>query len=99
MSPGGQGRNSFEDLASEGVSNTRSSDTDHVGPTTTFTRNERVLCYLGSMIYKVKIPKVDNWDEATTRIGFIGPHFFVHYKGWKQTRVSVTFPLNDPRRI
>ena len=64
-------------------------------PTTTFTQNERVLCYHGPMIYEAKILKIDNWDEATTRTGSVGPHFFVHYKGWKQTRVSVTFPLND----
>ena len=29
MSPGGQEQNSFEDLASEGVSGARSSDIDH----------------------------------------------------------------------
>ena len=44
------------------------------------------------MIYEAKILKLDNWDENT---GTVGPHFFVHYKGWKQTRVSVTLPSND----
>ena len=58
--------------------------------TTTFTQNERVLCYHGPMIYEAKILKIDNWDEANTKTGTVGPHFFVHYKGWKQTRVSVT---------
>ena len=65
--------------------------------TTTFTQNERVLCYHGPMIYEAKILKIDNWDESTTRSGSIGPHFFVHYKGWKQTQVSVTLPPNDAR--
>jgi mortality factor 4-like protein 1 len=60
--------------------------------TTTFTQNERVLCYHGPMIYEAKILKLDNWDVAT---GTAGPHFFVHYKGWKQTRVSVTLLPND----
>ena len=49
------------------------------------------------MIYEAKILKIDNWDEATTRSGSIGPHFFVHYKGWKQTQVSVALPPNDAR--
>ncbi|KAF9782798.1 MRG-domain-containing protein [Thelephora terrestris] len=53
--------------------------------TTTFTQNERVLCYHGPMIYEAKILKIDNWDETTTKTGTVGPHFFVHYKGWKQT--------------
>ena len=64
-------------------------------PTTTFTQNERVLCYHGPMIYEAKILKIDNWDETTTKSGSVGPHFFVHYKGWKQTRVSVALPFHD----
>ena len=60
---------------------------------TTFTQNERVLCYHGPMIYEAKILKIDNWDETNTKTGTLGPHFFVHYKGWKQTRVSVTLRL------
>ena len=62
--------------------------------TTTFTQNERVLCYHGPMIYEAKILKIDNWDETSTRTGSIGPHFFVHYKGWKQTRVPFTLQLD-----
>ncbi|KAF9643274.1 MRG-domain-containing protein [Thelephora ganbajun] len=63
--------------------------------TTTFAQNERVLCYHGPMIYEAKILKIGNWDETNTKIGTVGPHFFVHYKGWKQTRVSVALPLNN----
>ena len=62
--------------------------------TTTFTQNERVLCYHGPMIYEAKILKIDNWDETSSRTGTFGPHFFVHYKGWKQTRVPIAFPLD-----
>ncbi|KAF8621715.1 hypothetical protein AX15_007575 [Amanita polypyramis BW_CC] len=47
--------------------------------------SERVLCYHGPLIYEAKILKTDNFTEATTTTGFIGPHYFVHYKGWKQT--------------
>lgn len=64
--------------------------------TTTFTQNERVLCYHGPMIYEAKILKIDNWDDSTTKSGAVGPHFFVHYKGWKQTRVSATPRLMMP---
>ncbi|EPQ53213.1 MRG-domain-containing protein [Gloeophyllum trabeum ATCC 11539] len=51
----------------------------------TYAVNERVLCYHGPLIYEAKILKVENWDETTTQLGSVGPHYFVHYKGWKQT--------------
>ena len=47
--------------------------------------NERVLCYHGPLIYEAKVLKAENWDQETTKSGIPGPHFFVHYKGWKQT--------------
>jgi mortality factor 4-like protein 1 len=52
---------------------------------TTFDVNERVLCYHGPLIYEAKILEVAIWDETTTKVDSIGPHFHVHYKGWKQT--------------
>jgi len=51
--------------------------------------NEAVLCYHGPLIYEAKVLKVENWDENTTKLGSTGPHYFVHYKGWKQTCVAV----------
>ncbi|OCH89940.1 MRG-domain-containing protein [Obba rivulosa] len=51
----------------------------------TFVQNERVLCYHGPLVYEAKILKVEHWDEATTKTGILGPHYLVHYKGWKQT--------------
>lgn len=52
----------------------------------TFAPNERVLCYHGPLIYEAKVLKAENWDERTAKApGLIGPHYFVHYKGWKQT--------------
>ncbi|CAD6572979.1 MAG: Esa1p-associated factor [Tremellales sp. Tagirdzhanova-0007] len=27
----------------------------------------------------------ENWTESNTLLGTIGPHYFIHYKGWKQT--------------
>lgn len=58
-------------------------------PIQTYSPNERVLCYHGPLIYEAKVLKVENWDETSTKIGTIGPHYFVHYKGWKQTWVAV----------
>jgi len=37
------------------------------------------------MVYEAKILKLENWDETSSKNGQVGPHFFVHYKGWKQT--------------
>jgi mortality factor 4-like protein 1 len=51
----------------------------------TYAVNERVLCYHGPLIYEAKILKMETWDETTTKADSIGPHFLVHYKGWKQT--------------
>ncbi|KAF8840444.1 MRG-domain-containing protein [Paxillus ammoniavirescens] len=50
-----------------------------------FIVNERVLCYHGPLIYEAKILKTEVWDESNTKLAGVGPHFFVHYKGWKQT--------------
>ncbi|KAG8885824.1 Esa1p-associated factor [Tulasnella sp. 332] len=46
---------------------------------------ERVLCYHGPLMYEAKVLKAQNFDETNTTTGTIGPHYFVHYKGWKQT--------------
>lgn len=53
-----------------------------------FATNERVLCYHGPLIYEAKVLKTDNYTESTSPTGRTGPHYFVHYKGWKQTYVS-----------
>jgi len=29
--------------------------------------------------------RTETWDETNTKLGTVGPHYFVHYKGWKQT--------------
>ncbi|EDR08717.1 uncharacterized protein LACBIDRAFT_297214 [Laccaria bicolor S238N-H82] len=51
----------------------------------TFVVNERVLCYHGPLVYEAKVLKTTVFDETTTLTGVMGPHYFVHYKGWKQT--------------
>jgi len=47
----------------------------------TYAEDERVLCYHGPMIYEAKVLKSANMNEKDMQ----GPHYFVHYKGWKQT--------------
>lgn len=50
-----------------------------------FTVGERILCYHGPLVYEAKILKAETWDETNTKLSTVGSHFFVHYKGWKQT--------------
>ncbi|KAI0060498.1 MRG-domain-containing protein [Artomyces pyxidatus] len=50
-----------------------------------YSAGERVLCYHGPLIYEAKVLKTETWDELNTKLGSVGPHYFVHYKGWKQT--------------
>ncbi|CAH1756611.1 11613_t:CDS:2 [Entrophospora sp. SA101] len=50
----------------------------------TFVENEVVLCFHGPLIYEAKILKVKSFGHES-KTGKLGPHFFVHYKGWKKT--------------
>src|SRR6266702_5403930 len=61
--------------------------------TQSFAVGERVLCYHGPLIYESKILKGEVWDEANTKLETVGPHYLVHYKGWKQTCVTTHIPL------
>ncbi|CAG8552981.1 7036_t:CDS:2 [Diversispora eburnea] len=47
-----------------------------------FKENERILCYHGPMIYEAKILQYDKHHPKT---GLAGPHYLIHYKGWKNT--------------
>ncbi|EEB92780.1 hypothetical protein MPER_08664 [Moniliophthora perniciosa FA553] len=48
--------------------------------------NERCLCYHGPLIYEAKILNVEiNENTPNAKTGQLGPHYYVHYKGWKQT--------------
>ncbi|KAF5325105.1 hypothetical protein D9619_009662 [Psilocybe cf. subviscida] len=53
--------------------------------TPTYVAQEHVLCYHGPLIYEAKVLKTKTYDEASTTTGVVGPHYLVHYKGWKQT--------------
>ena len=47
------------------------------------------LIYTGRPLRVRKNPYIEDWNENTTKLGTIGPHYFVHYKGWKQTCVII----------
>lgn len=50
-----------------------------------YTENEKVLCFHGPLIYSAKILKAEKWTGDDNRLGAVGPHYFVHYDGWKKT--------------
>jgi mortality factor 4-like protein 1 len=50
--------------------------------------NEKVLCFHGPLIYEAKVLKTLFMEEPSTVTGVAGWHYFVHYKGWKQTYVD-----------
>ncbi|KAG4102137.1 MRG-domain-containing protein [Neocallimastix lanati (nom. inval.)] len=50
----------------------------------TFSEDEKVLCFHGPLIYEAKILKGELWENKQIEKDN-GPHYYVHYKGWKQT--------------
>lgn len=54
---------------------------------TTYAQNERVLCYHGPLMYEAKVLKAEVLETGNAKTGSGGIHYFVHYKGWKQTCV------------
>jgi len=49
----------------------------------TFNEDEKVLCFHGPLIYEAKILKGELWENKQIEKDN-GPHYYVHYKGWKQ---------------
>ena len=58
----------------------------------TYLPNERVLCYHGPLIYEAKVMKVKVFEDNNIVVPAVGPHYLVHYKGWKQTWVQFLTP-------
>ncbi|GAA6001761.1 hypothetical protein JCM10207_002303 [Rhodosporidiobolus poonsookiae] len=54
-------------------------------PKLAYAENERVLCFHGPLMYEAKILKAELWEPGKSKSGQVGPHYYVHYKGWKQT--------------
>ncbi|CAG8526646.1 3009_t:CDS:2 [Acaulospora morrowiae] len=50
-----------------------------------FKEGERILCYHGPMIYEAKVLQFDTFDTKHPKSGLTGPHYLIHYKGWKNT--------------
>ncbi|KAJ2456187.1 Esa1p-associated factor [Coemansia sp. RSA 2336] len=50
-----------------------------------FRPNERILCFHGPLLYEAKVVKAEMRDGSDPDAPEPGPHYFVHYKGWKQT--------------
>ncbi|KAG9299537.1 hypothetical protein G9A89_020708 [Geosiphon pyriformis] len=48
-----------------------------------FKEKEDVLCFHGPLLYEAKVLKAEIWTLGDSEIGNIGPHYYVHYKGWK----------------
>ncbi|KAJ3244627.1 Esa1p-associated factor [Chytriomyces hyalinus] len=49
-----------------------------------FTEGERILCFHGPLLYEAKVLKTD-FRHGKANPAENGPHYFIHYKGWKQT--------------
>ncbi|PVU88671.1 hypothetical protein BB560_006349 [Smittium megazygosporum] len=48
-------------------------------------QGERVLCFHGPFLYEAKVIKAEFWEKDDSDKLETGPHYFIHYKGWKQT--------------
>ncbi|KAJ3414573.1 Esa1p-associated factor [Chytridiales sp. JEL 0842] len=53
-------------------------------PDLAFAENERILCFHGPLLYEAKVLKGEMWTGKPNPEDD-GPHYFIHYKGWKQT--------------
>ncbi|PKY38735.1 MRG-domain-containing protein [Rhizophagus irregularis] len=60
-------------------------DTETTDQKLNFEQNELVLCFHGPLLYEAKILKAENWGPEDSESGDTGPHYYVHYKGWKKT--------------
>ncbi|CEP13820.1 hypothetical protein [Parasitella parasitica] len=56
-------------------------DSSNIERSFSYQENEKVLCFHGPLIYEAKILE-KNWMEDPEATG---PHYYVHYKGWKKS--------------
>ncbi|KAG7530765.1 hypothetical protein FFLO_04807 [Filobasidium floriforme] len=50
-----------------------------------YTQKENVLCFHGPLIYEAQVLDTVEWDAKETKSGVVGPHYRVHYKGWRKS--------------
>jgi len=72
--------------SSSTIKNSKDLDSDNIGldHPLIFNEDEKVLCFHGPLIYEAKILKGELWENKQIEKDN-GPHYYVHYKGWKQT--------------
>lgn len=72
--------------SSSSIKNSKELDSDSLvlDQPLTFNEDEKVLCFHGPLIYEAKILKGELWENKQIEKDN-GPHYYVHYKGWKQT--------------
>ncbi|CAG7846147.1 SubName: Full=Related to Chromo domain protein MRG15 {ECO:0000313/EMBL:CCA70973.1} [Serendipita indica DSM 11827] len=61
-----------------------SAPTSSAGPSMEFVENEKVLCYHGPLLYEAKVLKCKRFHKNSPSPSK-GPHYFVHYRGWKSS--------------
>lgn len=57
-----------------------------VAASSSFAKDERVLCFHHEMLYEAKVRDVRPTEDSTSY------QYLIHYKGWKAT-VSLSFPV------
>lgn len=45
--------------------------------------NEKILCFHVGLLYEAKVLKAENWTGDDNLTKAVGPHYFVHYMGWR----------------
>lgn len=59
-------------------------------PQPVYSKDEKVLCFHGELLYEAKILDSKVKDPNDKKDGYV---YRVHYKGWKNTYVTARFPL------
>lgn len=63
-------------------------------PEPQFRKDEKALCFHHELLYEAKVLEVRDMEgEEEKKSG--GFEYKVHYKGWKNTYVPFTFPINN----
>jgi len=45
--------------------------------------NEKILCFHVGLLYEAKVLKAEKWTGDDNLTKAVGPHYFVHYMGWR----------------
>ncbi|KAJ2782257.1 Esa1p-associated factor [Coemansia javaensis] len=79
------GTNNTDSITANTDGTTAAASNDGGGSALMFKPNERILCFHGPLLYEAKVVKAELRDGTDPDAPEPGPHYFVHYKGWKQT--------------